>query len=209
MPFPFSLFRRPQSVPEQLPENIPPIPMPVAHELVRRHFYNERGFQTYATFFSHWGGTISAGHALTDSGEKLPPFASGELMNWPDGLDAVLIGCQIPKTCPPEPVSGQAVICQGFPAGSAHLASRTAKVYMPRPNTPDTWIARIIDPDEPVVTGMSGGPVLDARSGTPIGILITRNSPADLNNDRDPDESFDFISLAGVWRACSGGDIYV
>ena len=55
---------------------------------------------------------------------------------------------------------------------------------------------------------MSGGAVMDA-SGQPIGILTTRNSPADLNNDRDPDESFDFISLAGVWRAISKGDNYV
>ena len=78
-------------------------------------------------------------------------------------------------------------------------------MYIQRPGAADTWIARIITPDEPVVTGMSGGAVMDA-SGQPIGILITRNSPADLNNDRDPDESFDFISLAGVWRAISTGD---
>ena len=56
-------------------------------------------------------------------------------------------------------------------------------------------------PDEPVVTGMSGGPVLDAKTLEPIGITITRNSPADLNNDRDPDESADFIALSSVWEA--------
>ena len=48
---------------------------------------------------------------------------------------------------------------------------------------------------------MSGGPVVDADSGLPLGIVITRNSPADLNNDRDPDESCDFIALSAVWEA--------
>ena len=214
MPFPFFRFRRNRPTPRRLPDDIPPAPIPVARELVRRHFYNERGFQTYASFFGHWRGTLTAGHVLTESGERRPPFAHGTLINWPDGLDAAVIGCQLPRICPAEPVPGQSVICQGYPAGSAHLASRSAKVYMPRPNAPDTWIAQIIEPDEPVVTGMSGGPVMDARTGEPIGILITRNSPADLDNDRDPDESFDFISLAGLWRACQNEgtqseDIYV
>jgi len=76
-------------------------------------------------------------------------------------------------------------------------AARVGKVYYER--LPGTWIAHIENPDEPVVTGMSGGPVIDAKTGEPIGIIITRNSPADLNNDRDPDESCDFISLAALW----------
>ena len=66
---------------------------------------------------------------------------------------------------------------------------------------PGTWITHIEMPDEPVVTGMSGGPVIDIATGEPIGIIITRNSPADLNNDRDPDESCDFIALSAVWDA--------
>ena len=48
---------------------------------------------------------------------------------------------------------------------------------------------------------MSGGAVLDAKTGQPIGIIITRNSPADFNNDRIPDESADFIALSAVWDA--------
>ncbi len=208
MLFPFFPFRRKKHKPV-MHHDIPATPMPVASERVRRHFFNERGFQTYATFFAHWGGHITAGHALKDSGDILPPFARGTVNNWPGGLDAAVIGCQLPRTCPADPVPGHNVVCRGYPAGSAHAASRTAKIYMQRPGSPDTWIARIIEPDEPVVSGMSGGPVLDAHTGEPIGILITRNSPADLNNDRDPDESFDFISLAGVWRALHSGGIYV
>jgi len=42
---------------------------------------------------------------------------------------------------------------------------------------------------------------MDVATNKPIGIIITRNSPADLNNDRDPDESCDFIALSAVWDA--------
>lgn len=87
----------------------------------------------------------------------------------------------------------------GFPAGARSMETRHGAVYFER--QPGQWIAHIKEPDEPVVTGMSGGPVIDAQTGEPIGIIITRNSPADLNNDRDPDESADFIALCDVWDA--------
>lgn len=136
---------------------------------------------------------------MTDTNDKLPPFASGEFDTWPDGLDAALLGCTLPTERPDVPVRGQEVICQGFPAGSRTLEARRGKVYFER--NPGTWIAHIQIPDEPVVTGMSGGPVIDAKTGKAIGIIITRNSPADLNNDRVPDESCDFIALSAVWDA--------
>ncbi len=79
------------------------------------------------------------------------------------------------------------------------METRKGVVYFER--GAGQWIAHIRDPDEPVVTGMSGGPVIDTETGEPIGIIITRNSPADLNNDRDPDESADFIALSSVWDA--------
>ena len=207
MRFPFIpyLFKKP-SVKQAV--KLPTSAIPNLESIVRRHFFNERGFQTYGSFFAHWGGYITAGHVVQECGDKIPPFANGPVESWPLGLDAALIGCQLPTHCPPDPRSGQSITCMGYPAGSHHLATREAKVYIQRPGAADTWIARIITPDEPVVTGMSGGAVMDT-SGRPIGILITRNSPADLNNDRDPDESFDFISLAGVWRAISQGDNYV
>jgi len=102
-------------------------------------------------------------------------------------------------------VIGQDVILKGFPAGSQTLATRTGRVYFER--MPGQWIVHIFEPDEPVVTGMSGGPVIDAKTGQPIGIIITRNSPADLNNDRDPDESADFIALSSIWDALHSGKI--
>ena len=167
---------------------------------VRRHFYNEAGFQTYASFFAFWDGWITAGHCLTESKYLLPDFADGEVICRPSDLDAATIGCTLPDACPAAPYSGQEVICIGYPAGCRTPEKRTGKVYIERSGA-GSWIAHIIDPDEPVVSGMSGGAVFDAASGTPIGIIITRNSPADLNNDRDPDESCDFTALSDVWKA--------
>lgn len=168
---------------------------------IRRHFYNEPRFQCYATFFPHWGGWITAGHCITEAGELPPPFAKGDIISWPGGLDAALLGCKRPAQRPSAPIIGQEVILQGYPAGSRHLEHRSGHVYIERGSGSGTWIAHIETPDEPVVSGMSGGPVINADTGEPIGIIITRNSPADLNNDRDPDESCDFIALSSVWDA--------
>ncbi len=166
---------------------------------VRRFFHNHSNFQCYTTWFSLWGGWASAGHCITDAQGNAADFATGPLIDWPDGLDAALAGITRPQTAPPKPFVGQKVRLLGFPAGSRHMESRDGAIYHER--MPGQWIVHIKDPDEPVVVGMSGGPVIDIATGQPIGILITRNSPADLNRDRDPDESADFIALADVWTA--------
>ncbi len=198
-----------EAVPQHSP---PPETMPVPDTTpvnIRRHFFNMAGFQTYGSFFAHWDGWVTAGHVYSEAGDNLPPFAREPISDRPGGLDAALLGCTLPPRAPADPVAGQRLIALGFPAGSAYAAKREASVYMDRPGLQDQWIAHIHTPDEPVVTGMSGGAVIDRETGEPVGILITRNSPADLNNDRDPDESFDFISLAGVWRAVRGENGYV
>lgn len=202
-------WRRQRPPPAPLPSP-PPTPEPsIDHGQQaispQRHFYNERGFQCYASFFPYWDGWVTAGHVLTDAGHKWPVhFSSGDEHIWPGGLDAALNGCRLPHHPPPAPVAGQQVIVLGFPAGSRHLETRRGAVYIERGTGSGTWIAHIKTPDEPVVSGMSGGPVIDTATGLPIGILITRNSPADLNADRDPDESCDFISLRAVWEAVQG-----
>lgn len=198
----FSFFRRkPKPPPQSEPPRSwsPAISQPLGDLDIRRHFYNERSFQCYASFFAYWGGWITAGHCMTETNDCLPPFAKGRCDSWPEGLDAALLGCTLPSKRPADPIIGREVICKGFPAGARNLETRYGKVYFER--NPGTWIVHITHPDEPVVTGMSGGPVIDIASGQPIGIIITRNSPADLNNDRDPDESCDFISLAAIWEA--------
>jgi len=60
------------------------------------------------------------------------------------------------------PVAGQAVILKGYPAGSRSLEIRHGIVYFERLS--GQWIAHIKNPDEPVVTGMSGGPVINAET---------------------------------------------
>ena len=212
MPFGFFKRRRPKPAPEPYirPRRTPaPARQPAAPATldsqpspssvdVRRYFHNHSGFQCYTTWFAHWGGWISAGHCVSDAAGHTAEFASDEVVTRPDGLDAALAGCTLPATPPPAPQVGQRVRIIGFPAGSRHREERLGTVYHQR--MPGQWIVHIETPDEPVVVGMSGGPVLDAASGEPIGIVITRNSPADLNADRDPDESADFIALSEVWR---------
>ena len=198
----FSFFRRKPAPPvhTEPPKEWHPAESEPTGELdIRRHFYNEPSFQCYASFFGHWGGWVTAGHCMTETNDLLPPFANGAFTTWPDGLDAAILGCRLPDSRPTDPVIGQKVICKGFPAGARSLEMRRGVVYYKRHL--GTWITHIEMPDEPVVTGMSGGPVIDIETGKPIGIIITRNSPADLNNDRDPDESYDFIALSAVWDA--------
>ena len=184
----------------QKPTPKPPLPgQPQKETEIRRYFHKEHGFQCYTSWFSYWDGWISAGHCVTDAHNRVPKFTSGYVETWPNGLDAALVGCVVPAWRPADPNIGQDVILKGYPAGSQTLETRTGQIYHER--LPGQWITHILEPDEPVVTGMSGGAVLDAKTGQPIGIIITRNSPADLNNDRIPDESADFIALSAVWDA--------
>lgn len=196
----FRLARKPEHRPSARDPIAPVTRQPPFH--VRRHFYNEPGFQCFASFFPVWKGWATAGHVLTHANHNWPNFTgSGKEHIWPGGLDAALRGCKIPKQPPPAPRTGQKVIALGYPAGSRAIESRQGKIYIERRANAGHWIMHINEPDEPVVTGMSGGPVIDALTNEPLGVIITRNSPADLDADRDPDESCDFISLQAIWHA--------
>lgn len=167
---------------------------------VRRHFFDERGVQVFGTFFSLWGGWATAGHVMNQMLRTNPPFAPGAAEIDPQQMDAALLGCLLPDAQPSAPVEGQKVSVFGFPAGSSTPSIRSGEVYLRRPSS-DAWIATIETPSEPVVVGMSGGPVCDEASGEVIGILITRNSPADLDADGRMDQNFDFVSLHDLWAA--------
>lgn len=180
-----------------------PAPTPKPSK-VRRYFFNQKTLQCYGTFFPYWDGWITAGHVLTSSGHKWPPFTEVTEKKrkphlWPGGLDAALNHCRIPSEAPPKPYAGQKVKIMGFPAGSSSLETRHGEVYIERSPRSGVWIAQIHRPDEPVVSGMSGGPVICKKTDLPIGILITRNSPADLDRDQIADQSCDFISLSSIW----------
>lgn len=173
-------------------------PLPSNIQL-KRHFFDERGVQVYGSFFHHWGGWITAGHVIQQMLKTSPPFASPHQVLYPGQMDAALLGCTLPDAQPAAPEIGQKIIVAGFPAGSGQASLREGEVYIQRPRTTD-WIATIANPAEPVVVGMSGGVVYDADTSEIMGILITRNSPADLDADGKADQNFDFVALHDVWN---------
>lgn len=167
---------------------------------LRRYFFDDLGVQTYGSFFRLWGGWATARHVIEAMKFRAPHFAEGELRMGDENLDAALIGAELPTQAPAEPVRGQKVFCMGYPAGSSTPSVRRAVVHLRRPGEP-FWVARIVAPSEPVVVGMSGGIVFSEQGRQPIGIIVHRNSPADLDGDDAPDQSFDFVSLADVHGA--------
>ncbi len=164
-----------------------------------RYFLNDGVIQTYGSFFRLWNGWATAAHVYQDMRKKAPDFATGTPIIGPEFLDAALFGVQLPDTAPPEPVPGQKLLAIGYPAGSSEPSERHAEVYLRRSS--ESFIARIHAPKEPVVVGMSGGIVIDRDTAEPVGIIIVRNSPADLDFDGEKDESFDFVALSDLYAA--------
>jgi hypothetical protein len=98
----------------------------------------------------------------------------------------------------------------GYPAGSKQPTLRQGKVYLRRPSSGSygyelsTWVV-VFDhaPEiltEPVVGGMSGGIVTDVDLN-PVGILVTQNSPADIDRDGRPEQSADIVGLLDAYDA--------
>ncbi|MEO0466088.1 MAG: glycosyl hydrolase 108 family protein [Pseudomonadota bacterium] len=168
---------------------------------VKRYFYESTQGQTYGTFFRLWGGWATAAHVIEEMDDLVPPFANGSLQIRPAQYDAAFMGVQVPPAPPPEPARGMAVTAVGFPAGALTSSHRQSRVYLKRPgNGPQVWIAEVLSPEEPVVVGMSGGMVFETATGRIIGIIVHRNSPADLDRDGDLDQTFDFVALSDVYR---------
>lgn len=179
---------------------IPRVPTKIVSPVeLRRFFFDDLGVQTYGSFFRLWGGWATARHVVESMKLRIPHFATGEVRLGDENLDAALIGCTLPSQAPAQPTKGQAVLCMGFPAGSSAASTRRGVVHLRRPGQA-FWVARITAPTEPVVTGMSGGIVFDEQRGLPIGIIVHRNSPGDLDEDGVPDQSFDFVSLGDVYE---------
>lgn len=195
------------AAPEPPPETPTPASTAQAEGLarLRRHFLNDGFIQTYGSFFQLWGGWATAGHVYKDMHNQTPDFVSGTAIISPAFLDVALFGVTLPDTRPPVPQRGQKLLAIGYPAGSSIPAERTAEVYFRRSS--ESFIAQIKSPREPVVVGMSGGIVLDEATAEPIGIIVVRNSPADLDFDGVKDESFDFVALSDVYDAIAAPPI--
>ena len=167
---------------------------------VRRYFFDDDDVHTYGTFYANWDGWITAAHVVRDMKYTTPPFASGDLIYQPDGLDAALIGCILPDTEPPQLREGMNLKVIGYPAGSQTPAVREGVVHYTVPGS-GKWIIRIDNPHEPVVSGMSGGVVINTETELPIGIVIEANHKADLDQDPELDHSLNVVSLCDVWNA--------
>ena len=183
------------SPPTKMPEVTPP-------SEVKRYFYESQRGQTYGTFFRLWGGWATAAHVIEEMDNVVPPFAGGLLQIRPDSYDAAVIGGRLPAAPPPEPAKGMAVTAVGYPAGALAPSHRYSRVYLKRPGEgPQVWIAEVLSPEEPVVVGMSGGMVFETETGRILGIIVHRNSPADIDRDGDLDQTFDFVALSDVYRS--------
>lgn len=166
---------------------------------VKRYFYNQNGGQTFGTFFQLWGGWATAAHVLSEMNGVTPKFISSELnVSKFEGYDIALIGSRRPNVEPSEPIRNLRIKIYGYPAGSRYLEERLGYVYIKRSDS-NSWIAMIDSPSEPVVVGMSGGLVVRADTNEPIGVLTTRNSPADVNGDGIKQESADFVALSDIY----------
>lgn len=187
---------------------------------VKRYFYEGKTGQAPGTFFSLWDGHLSANHVLAQQNRQAPPFASPQIQSGEGVIDACLFGCNLAgEARPDEPELEQKVFVYGYPGGSQKMASRIGSVYWKRSEIPDgagdysipTWVGLIderpadIRPDteeanyyEPVFIGMSGGLVM-TEDGTPLGILVGRSGPSDVDFDGDLDQLFEFVALSDVW----------
>jgi len=177
---------------------------------VRRHFFDEERFETYGSFFNLWGGWATAAHVTEAASQIIPGFASGPLIERPGSLklDAAFMGCTFPTTAPPQLTAHQRVEVLGFPAGSAAVARRLGQVHARRPEGV-SWIVRIESPNEPVTSGMSGGVVVDLKTKEPVGIIIERNSKADLDLDPEQDHSLNIVSLHDAWMSMNDNGLIV
>lgn len=169
----------------------------------------------FGTFWELWGGHVTADHVHVSGGYKIPDFCQEPVLRWAGFLDVCMYGVTVPEERPRDPIDGEEVYVFGYPGGSTSLSARVGKLYLKRTEqsmnyTGPSYIVVInnktdgvpADPSLhfPVIGGMSGG-LCQAKDGTPLGVLVTQNGAADLDNDGVVDHSLDFYALSDVWDA--------
>ena len=168
---------------------------------VHRLFYNDKGMQTFISYFDFADGIVTAAHCVNEIGQDTKAINGKSVDKWDHRMKGVDISTYgFKDLCPyvTKPYLNQQIVVLGYPAGSRNLEVRHGWVHMEREK--GIFIGAIKRPAEPVVVGMSGGLVIgldkDTMKWTPIGTTIHRNSPATLDKDDIPDESCDFVSLS-------------
>ncbi len=166
---------------------------------------------SYGTYWKYCGGWFTADHVHEAMDLNAPKFVSGRVVRAPGLIDAVWYGKKWSCGAPANLEIGMEVHLLGYPGGSDKPTLRQGKVHFHREESGSdgyqtgTWIV-VFEPrddagisGEPVVVGMSGGIVTD-RNFNPVGILVTQNSPADLNGDGALEQSVDIVSLSDAYR---------
>ncbi len=166
---------------------------------------------TYGTYWKYCGGWFTADHVHEAMNLETPDFISRGVIRAPGIIDAVWYGKTWTCKAPASPKVGMAVYLLGYPGGSDKPTLRQGTVHFHRTESGSpgyqtgTWIV-VFGPrenagisGEAVVGGMSGGIVTDTNYN-PIGILVTQNSPADLNGDGALEQSVDIVSLADAYK---------
>jgi hypothetical protein len=166
---------------------------------------------SYGTYWKYCGGWFTADHVHEAMSLKAPDFVRGRVVRAPGVIDAVWYGKNWACGAPSNPKLGTSVYVLGYPGGSDKPTLRQGTVHFHRTESGSegyqmgTWIV-VFEPrenagisGEAVVVGMSGGIVTDTEFN-PVGILVTQNSPADLNGDGDLDQSVDIVGLGDAYQ---------
>lgn len=166
---------------------------------------------SFGTYWKHCGGWFTADHVHTAMNLETPKFVRGNVVRAPGIIDAVWYGKKWSCAAPINPKLGMAVYVLGYPGGSDKPTLREGTVHFHRTESGSegyqtgTWIV-VFEPrgdagisGEAVVVGMSGGIVTDYNYN-PVGILVTQNSPADLNGDGVLEQSVDIVGLGDAYR---------
>ena len=166
---------------------------------------------SFGTYWKHCGGWFTADHVHEAMNLEAPDFIRGEVVRAPGIIDAVWYGKKWSCAAPSNPEVGMPVYVLGYPGGSDKPTLREGKVHFHRAESGSegyqtgTWVVAF-EPrgdagisGEAVVVGMSGGIVTD-YDFNPVGILVTQNSPADLNGDGVFEQSVDIVGLADAYQ---------
>ena len=184
-----------------------------AEQKILKTFDVSRGVSdtSYGTYWKYCGGWFTADHVHEAMELNAPDFISKTVVRAPGIIDAVWYGKKWSCGAPASPDVGMPVYVLGYPGGTDTPSLRQGKVHFHREESGSpgyqtgTWIV-VFEPrgdaglsGEAVVVGMSGGIVTD-MDFNPVGILVTQNSPADLNGDGVIEQSVDIVALDDAYR---------
>ena len=185
----------------------------VVEKQIVKTFDVKRGVSdtSYGTYWKHCGGWFTADHVHTAMNLEAPKFVRGTVVRAPGVIDAVWYGKNWSCGAPISPKVDMPVYVLGYPGGSDKPTLREGTVHFQRVESGSagyqtgTWIV-VFEPredagisGEAVVSGMSGGIVTDYNFN-PVGILVTQNSPADLNGDGVLEQSVDIVGLDDAYH---------